>query len=109
MYKSIYFLLLLNLIVFISTLFFSTQPLLLFIVYFIASVILLLIKRNDFMLFSIAVIFSVVFESIAVSYGVWSYPAVSNLLQVPAWIFLMWGVAAVSAYRLGLHLAHKRL
>jgi hypothetical protein len=54
-------------------------------------------------------IFGAVSEMIAVNYGVWSYTFI-NLLNIPSWLFLVWGNAAALIYqtavefeRLGVH------
>jgi hypothetical protein len=40
-------------------------------------------------------------ESIAIHYGVWQY-AVSNFLNVPIWLFVLWGMAAAFLYQTAL-------
>ena len=63
-----------------------------------------MLQKNDWKLFFVSVVFGILFELSAVHYKVWTYP-VSNIAGVPFWIFLMWGIMAVSVYRAGTYLA----
>lgn len=98
----------LDLALFTSVMIFSAQSFLLVLINILIAALLLSAKREDWKLFVSAVIFAIIMEPLAVHFGAWVYPN-SDILGVPYWIFLMWGVSAVSVYRVGLYLTGGKL
>ena len=94
-----------GLVLLLATLLFSHQTLFLFILYAALSVVLL-VRGGRWQLYTIAVILALIIEPLAVRFGVWSYPN-PDIVGVPAWIFLMWGIAALLVGELT-HLFHKK-
>ncbi len=76
---------------------------------FFTTFLLLLISISGLMkwrsstslfIFIFGAIFGVASEIIAIHLGVWSY-AVVNFINVPFWLFLVWGNASVFIYQTG--------
>lgn len=94
-------LLVLNMAMFGLTAFFQDSDFAL-ILHIVIVIILFFLKRDDWKLFIFTILFASVIEPFAVHSRIWIYPNPGpNFLNVPYWIFLMWGVASVSAYRMG--------
>ena len=55
--------------------------------------------KNTLIIFLVGGFLGMLAEIIAVNYGVWNY-SFSNFLNVPSWLFLFWGNAAIFIYRL---------
>jgi hypothetical protein len=47
-------------------------------------------------------------EMVAIYFGVWSY-SITNILNVPFWLFILWGNAAMFVYQVGKKFREKRL
>ena len=59
--------------------------------------------------FLFGALFGAIAEIIAIKYGIWNY-TLSNFMNIPSWLFIVWGNAAVFIYqtaieleRLGIH------
>ncbi len=68
-----------------------------------------LIKWNSkatWAIFIFGALFGAISEMVAISYGVWSYSAI-NFINIPSWLFLVWGNTAMFIYQTGLEI--KRL
>jgi hypothetical protein len=54
-----------------------------------------------FIIFIFGALWGPISESIAIKYGVWEY-ALPSFFNVPAWLFILWGIAAVFLYQTAL-------
>jgi hypothetical protein len=106
--KNLKTIFLIDFVLIILTLILSRESLVLFLVYLIASLFILRRNQNDWRVYLPALIFGFFVEITMVHFKVWVYP-VSDILGVPAWIFLMWGILAVTAYQAGSYLHSKKL
>jgi uncharacterized membrane protein YoaT (DUF817 family) len=71
--------------------------------------ILALIKWKSWVTFSIFVVASIVgpiCEIVLISQGTWGYP-VQTILNIPLWLFILWGIAGAGLYQVAVEL--KRL
>ncbi|MCR4328893.1 MAG: hypothetical protein NUV53_05320 [Patescibacteria group bacterium] len=89
------------LVLFLCILLFSENPLLLFCIFAGGSIALLALDTREWRLFTLAIITALIVEPFVVRSGVWTYKIGFDFLGVPLWIFLVWGVVAVSFYRVG--------
>ena len=55
-------------------------------------------SKITIIIFLFGAIFGATSEMIAINYGVWNY-AIKNILNIPSWLFIIWGNAAAFIYQ----------
>lgn len=100
-----YIIILSDIILFLLILTLSSKPLLLLTASLLVSLFLVR-NKNDWYVYLTAIIVAMVMEPTAVYFGAWQYPH-PDFFSVPSWIFIMWGVLAVSLYKLSSKLKNK--
>lgn len=85
----------------ISVSLFWQSPVQLTLILFVISVVMLLISRDreDLLLYTAASFWGALSESLAVAFGAWTYP-LPDILGIPIWLFLVWGIAGVFIKRI---------
>lgn len=97
-----YAVILLDVMLFLSIFAFAERPVVLLAVLLLISLFLIR-NKNDWRVYSATVVAAIIVEPAAVYLGAWQYPH-PDFFSVPSWIFVMWGVLAVSLYKLSLNL-----
>src|SRR3989344_4828067 len=84
----------------IVVIFYRNIPLTTLLLSILAIIALLKWKtKNTLIIFIVGGIFGTIAEIIGVSFGIWSY-SVANFFNIPFWLFILWGNAAIFIYRL---------
>ncbi len=63
-------------------------------------------SKLTLLVFIFGAIFGTMAEMVAIKFGVWNY-SVTSIFNVPYWLFVVWGNAAIFIYHLALGLGEK--
>ena len=59
-------------------------------------------SKQEIKTFIFCAFFGAIFESLAILFGVWKYDN-PNLLNIPIWLIVLWGIAAIFMVRVYLY------
>ena len=78
------------------------RPLGLTLVMALVSVIMLSVwrEREDLLLFALCAVAGALAEAAAIAFGAWTY-GFPNMIGIPLWLPLLWGVAGLFIKRMG--------
>ena len=80
------------------------EKILLVAILLLALAVIALIKWNSkvtLLVFIFGAIFGTIAEIISIRFGLWSY-SITSIFEVPYWLFVVWGNAAIFIYHLAL-------
>jgi uncharacterized membrane protein YjjP (DUF1212 family) len=89
---------LLDVVLFLLIFTLSGRPLLL-LAFCLLTSIFLIKNKNDWRVYLTTIVVALFIESISVHLHIWQYSH-TDFFSVPLWIFLMWGVLALTFYKI---------
>jgi|ETNmetMinimDraft_2_1059921.scaffolds.fasta_scaffold217109_2 hypothetical protein len=96
--------------IFVSVIIFYKNILLTTIITGILAIIALIVwkSRRTLVIFVVGGIGGTILEMIAGKFGVWNY-SITNVINVPWWLFIVWGSAAAVVYQIAKGYKEKKL